>query len=349
MIFYQPLVSPHQVPMLNEIVNKGVKVTIVVLNNSDRHETSGWGNEELDNRIKVVNNATFDKLSRILLSNQVNIISGLCVCSKTRFLMSLARKYKTQVYIYSEGGSLEPMTLIPRWLKNVFYAVLYNKNIIKVFAIGDKGEKWFRSLGFHSDKIVPFKYYTKIPEEITNTIVLPDDNVVNMVFLGRLVKGKGIIKLIDLISNSKFNIHLSIYGDGYLLNEIIYKIGKLNLTQRIKIKGMISNKDISDVFENASILALVNDGDEGWGAVVNESLLYGTPVICSKKTGASSLLRSNPNFGYVLDNIDTKNFDVAIERCLLLDRDLIKEQALASIHPSIGCEIIFREVYFDNN
>lgn len=348
-IFYQPIISPHQVPMLNEIVNKGADVTIVILNESDRHETSGWGDEKLDERIKVMSNVTFDQLTSIFLSTPFNIISGLCICTNTRFLMKLARKNRTKVYIYSEGGSSEPLTLVPRWIKNFFYATMYKRNISKVFAIGEKGEKWFRSLGIDSNKIVPFKYYTKIPQKIIPKVEVLGSNVISIVFLGRLVKGKGIIKLIDLISKSKLDLNLNIYGDGYLAEEIIERVKTLNLEERVHMMGMISNSKIADVFQNASILALINDGDEGWGAVVNESLLYGVPVICSKKTGASSLLRSNSNFGCVLNEISVSEFDDAIEKCIRLDKDVIAQQAIRSIHPSVGCEIIYREVGFDNN
>ena len=39
---------------------------------------------------------------------------------------------------------------------------------------------------------------------------------------------------------------------------------------------------------------------DGWGAVVNEALMVGTPVICSDRCGASDLIENGRN-GYVFE------------------------------------------------
>jgi glycosyltransferase involved in cell wall biosynthesis len=47
---------------------------------------------------------------------------------------------------------------------------------------------------------------------------------------------------------------------------------------------------IGNLFENTDLLLLPSRYD-GWGAVVNEALMCGVPVVCSDNCGAAELLR----------------------------------------------------------
>ena len=69
----------------------------------------------------------------------------------------------------------------------------------------------------------------------------------------------------------------------------------------------------------ADVLVLPSRFD-GWGAVVNEALMVGTPVICSDRCGASDVIENGRN-GYV---------DTRIERLVDVMRQLQHEPALAA-------------------
>jgi glycosyltransferase involved in cell wall biosynthesis len=49
---------------------------------------------------------------------------------------------------------------------------------------------------------------------------------------------------------------------------------------------------------------------DGWGAVVNEALMVGTPVICSDRCGASDVIENGRN-GYVFE---ADNADALLQR-----------------------------------
>jgi glycosyltransferase involved in cell wall biosynthesis len=56
---------------------------------------------------------------------------------------------------------------------------------------------------------------------------------------------------------------------------------------------------------------------DGWGAVVNESLSVGTPVVVSRYCGASELLRGRASLGRVLERLDPVSLAEAIEEAAL--------------------------------
>jgi glycosyltransferase involved in cell wall biosynthesis len=78
------------------------------------------------------------------------------------------------------------------------------------------------------------------------------------------------------------NIIIDVYGPG--------SIDSLGLrTQNIMYKGQIPFGE-AQVTMASYDLALVPSRYDGWGVVVNEAILAGTPVICSDEVGAGILV-----------------------------------------------------------
>jgi glycosyltransferase involved in cell wall biosynthesis len=65
---------------------------------------------------------------------------------------------------------------------------------------------------------------------------------------------------------------------------------RLRIDDRVSFLGARSNTDVWDLLAASDVLVLPS-GIDGWGAVANEALMSGTPVICSDYCGASDLIR----------------------------------------------------------
>jgi glycosyltransferase involved in cell wall biosynthesis len=87
---------------------------------------------------------------------------------------------------------------------------------------------------------------------------------------------------------------LSILGDGPHRDAIQRSINQFGLEERVALLGHQPNHRVREVLEYADLLAFPSVID-GWGAVVNEALMAGVPVICSDWCGASSLIRPGWN------------------------------------------------------
>lgn len=112
-------------------------------------------------------------------------------------------------------------------------------------------------------------------------------------FVGRLDKVKNIELLIHSFNKvADENEVLILIGDGAQKSELITLVHKIGKDEQIIFTGR---------YENQELIAWYNVGDcfilpsiyEPFGAVVNEALAAGCPVICSKYAGSSTLISEN--------------------------------------------------------
>jgi len=119
---------------------------------------------------------------------------------------------------------------------------------------------------------------------------LKDKNI--LLFVGRLVKVKNLVFLMEVFSryvaNNK-NVVLVLIGDGDKKDELIDQVRMLNIQDNVLFGGRFENEELYAWYRIADYFILPSIS-ETFGAVVNESLIAGVPVICSNLAGASSLI-----------------------------------------------------------
>jgi glycosyltransferase involved in cell wall biosynthesis len=129
-----------------------------------------------------------------------------------------------------------------------------------------------------------------------------------VLFVGRLVEVKNIPALIaafTLLRDEKAILVLA--GSGVLENSLRELVAKHNLTDRVIFTGHLRGEALYAWFLLGGLFVLPSTF-EPFGAVVNEALLTGMPVLCSKYAGATCLIEENDN-GAVFDPIDSVSFE----------------------------------------
>lgn len=123
-----------------------------------------------------------------------------------------------------------------------------------------------------------------------------------LLFVGRIVQEKGLAFLLNimpsLIAYDK-SILLILVGDGPYTSSIIKLIRNKELTDYVLMPGRFEKSKLYAWYIAADIFILPSIY-EPFGAVANESLIFGTPVICSQHAGAASLIIEGEN-GIVID------------------------------------------------
>ena len=104
-----------------------------------------------------------------------------------------------------------------------------------------------------------------------------------------------IFKQIDKIENTIFVL----IGAGELVNEYHTFINSSNLTSKVKILTRKEGNELKKYFKASDIFIFPSLYDQ-FGYVVLEALASGLPVICSKNSGASSLIVNGKN-GFIVD------------------------------------------------
>lgn len=126
-----------------------------------------------------------------------------------------------------------------------------------------------------------------------------------ILFLGRLVKVKGIDFLVEeIIKLENRDIVFIIVGEGELKEIILNKIIE-NDDRRIILAGRYDGLELIAWYNVASCFILPSTY-EPFGAVINEALISGLYVLCSKYAGASCLIDGEN--GEIIDPLNKDSF-----------------------------------------
>lgn len=195
-------------------------------------------------------------------------------------------------------------------MKKIYLKVLNMKNFHYV-CLTDPVKKSFQSeLGDNNLKkisVIPHAVDLKLFK--SEPRVKKVDDIINVLFVGRLVKEKGVYEICELVSRldpKKFKIN--IVGSGQQEN---YMKQNLENRENVKFYGHISNKSkLSDIFKGNDVLILPSKKIDGWeelfGLVIIEAMASGLLVIASNHIGPRGIIDNMYN-GILIDDNDLVN------------------------------------------
>jgi len=128
----------------------------------------------------------------------------------------------------------------------------------------------------------------------------------NIVTIGRLVKEKGYVDLIDVYSivyKTFPDWTLNIIGDGSEKNAIENKIKKYGLEKNVILHGYQKHDYINEVLKKSS-LYVMSSHTESFGIVLLEAYAFGIPAVAfTSAQGACEIISDNWD-GYLIKNRD---------------------------------------------
>jgi colanic acid/amylovoran biosynthesis glycosyltransferase len=127
----------------------------------------------------------------------------------------------------------------------------------------------------------------------------PEDGMITILSVGRLVEKKGmkyLIEAVHQVSQQYPQIRLRIVGDGNLRKELEAQVKQLKLENIVELLGETPHEDIIREMQQAHLFALASttasDGNqEGIPNVLKEAMSTGLPVISTKHAGIPELVR----------------------------------------------------------
>jgi len=205
-----------------------------------------------------------------------------------RFLMTENR--------YEPGAQL-----LPRWLVYTWDALRYRRHLNGVFCIGHSGRyggaRFFSACGYPKERIVPFLH---VVDRTQAQHVPVQRNHKEILYVGQLIVRKRVDLLLKAFSRLELpTARLRIIGKGEEEQKLQHLVRQLGIAERVRFSQGLPNAEIIAAMAAADVLVLPSRFD-GWGAVVNEALMVGTPVICSDRCGASDVIENGRN-GYVFE------------------------------------------------
>jgi len=117
----------------------------------------------------------------------------------------------------------------------------------------------------------------------------------NLLFVGQLIRGKGLDILIKAMQSVNESCELTICGQGRMENIYKQQVKTLGLDARITFLGQQTQDQLSQHYKNTDIVIIPTRAPETFCLIGLEALSHGTPVVASDVGGIREWLKPNLN------------------------------------------------------
>jgi glycosyltransferase involved in cell wall biosynthesis len=288
-IFWQNILSIHQSAFIRALAERH-QVTLVTEEevSSDRI-AQGWHAPDFG-LAKLIVAPDFAVVSKLINNNiqSIHVFSGFFGGPIIRIAYQKAFALKIKPYFILEPFDVHGVKGILRFIKYSVFIRQHKCNIKGLLATGKKACYLYQGCGFPLDKVFSWGYFTEMPlKQNKISLVLGNHSLPHLVYVGQFIPRKNVLFLINSLKELEGLFHKATFIGGGVLKE------EIDLLSRaypwLEIKPFLPNRELLYELYNKDLLILPSRFD-GWGAVVNEALQAGVPVIASENCGAASLL-----------------------------------------------------------
>ena len=248
----------------------------------------------------------FEKIIFISNLNYANVISLISLINLNKIKIILTERSSISELNYSNSLSSKLKKKIIYFLAKFLY------KFSDLIITNSKFEKNYIRNKFQLNNVVCIH-----PPSIKKLIKKNKNNnykkVLNIIYVGRLAKEKGVLVILKALKNlnKKYKFLFNLYGDGPERKSIEEFIKINNLNTIISLKGFVQNKKLifknADLFINASLW-------EGLPNALVQSINYNVFPICSDAPGGNIEVIKNGKLGISFKTNDENDLQKKVEK-----------------------------------
>jgi glycosyltransferase involved in cell wall biosynthesis len=337
--FWQRIITPHMAHLAVALAPLGCNVTYV----AEREMTTdragqGWKAPGLPGVDLYYANSS--AATRLLVRNAPANSVHICQGIRANGLVAVAQRALTarglREWIMMETVDDSGLRgSVKRFEYGRLFGVRCN-TLQGVLATGYRTADWVAARGMPADRVYPFAYF------LPDTLAPMADGKrkpgpFRFVFAGQLIPRKRVDWLINALAYLMDHaFELWIVGAG-TEESMLHKLALRKLGDRVRWLGVLPLSKVPVVMAQADCLVLPSVHD-GWGAVVSEALMVGTPVICSDACGSAGVVQAS-KFGGVFTRDRGDELRVRLDEQLRSGPvDMADRRRLASWATALGAE-----------
>ncbi len=115
------------------------------------------------------------------------------------------------------------------------------------------------------------------------------------------------VLIADKLKKEGYHFKLNLIGNGIMEAEIAEMINNKNLGDCVSMLGAMKPEEVRKHMEQSEIFLFTSDFNEGWGAVLNESMNSGCAVVASHAIGSVPFLINDGENGLIYKNGDVND------------------------------------------
>lgn len=325
--------------LVSALAQQGCNVTYVAEQevSADRVKL-GWQVPKMNGvRLRFVSDsATIDSLVSEASVRSVHICQGIRGNGKVAMAQrALARRGLHQWVVMETVEDSGWRGVIKRFEYGRLFRVRRN-TLQGVLATGHRTADWVAARGMPSGRVFPFTYFLPACHApMADGQRKPGP--FRFVFVGQLIPRKRVDWLVNALAGlTDQAFMLWIVGAG-AEEPALRTLAARKLDDRVRWHGVLPLSEVSAVMAQADCLVLPSVRD-GWGAVVSEALMVGTPVICSDACGAAGVVHAS-GFGGVFSRDRDAELQARLDEQLQSGPiDMAGRRRLASWATALGAE-----------
>jgi glycosyltransferase involved in cell wall biosynthesis len=145
----------------------------------------------------------------------------------------------------------------------------------------------------------------------------------NVVYVGSLIRGKGVDLLLRALGQVKCPFHLDIVGTGKEEESLRALSKELGIDEKVNFVGWVDHEEVPSYYRKSKVMAIPSCWPEPFTLVGQESMRHARPVVAFD-VGGNSNWCDHEHTGFIIPEQDIAGYAAALER-LLSDTTLAQE------------------------
>jgi len=330
-VFISNFINHHQAPLADEFYSVIGNNYKFIVNESIPASFVKTGYPDFSDRPYLIkayeNDKQLAKAKKI--ANEADVV---IIGSAPDFFITERLKQNKLTFRYSE-----------RWIKNVDYHLFSPRLIFKRLYYNTRyRNKNFYMLcasaytcndvslyGAFPNKCYKWGYFTKVKTlEISKLLLkMREFEKIKILWCGRMLSCKrpefAVLLGKHLRDQGYINFEINIIGEGEQFNKVKTMIKENNLFSYVHLSKFIPNEEVLKKMQESHIFLFTSNRQEGWGAVLNESMSNGCAVVASNEIGSVPFLIEDGKTGLIFNSKDINSLFNKVKK--LIDNKSLRE------------------------
>ncbi len=310
--FYSNFLLHHQTPFCEAMVSRIGKNFHYVATTAIPAERAQMGYHDYTKESYAVNSYESEELYNYALelgrdSDVVILGDAPDVFIEERLKSGkLTFRYNERFFKQGKIRLLDPRVLIARYKNDIRYR---KKNLHMLCASAYTAPDC-RFIFSYPNRTYKWGYFTELKEYSDIEKMIDEKQTNSILWVSRLIKLKHPeipIRVAKTLKEKNIPFTMDMVGEGVLLEKVKKLIAKYDLQGYIKLHGFMSPEMVREYMEKADLFLFTSDHNEGWGAVLTESMNSACAVVACKEIGSVPYLIEDGENGLIYNRRKKKD------------------------------------------
>lgn len=224
----------------------------------------------------------------------INEADAVIYGSTPSYLLNKRKRANKLIFGYSERPLKRSESFVQVFLRSIKWHIVYSKRkstymlCASAYTAHD-----YALMGLFKGKTYKWGYFPETKTYDNVERLLNKKKKGTILWVARFLDWKHPelpIKLAKKLSEKSYDFSLDMIGVGEEFEKIKALIEEYNLAEKVHLLGSMSPEMVREHMEQSEIFVFTSDRNEGWGAVLNESMNSGCAVVANEAIGSVPFL-----------------------------------------------------------